>query len=304
MLVVKFAIRGSKITWFINENWIMVISFLLTMVTGIFYRRVKNSNKKIEMPNPKGGTFIDECIEPDSIYELVDRPLEIVLKQMLNLPEEAGPVVISVPLLILSYIVSRQPIKQISILGVSFFVDKFENLAVKAGVGIISGSIFFITPVGLVSLTSGLLAGTIIFNVAQGISSFECNNLVSKVTMERVSQEKIIGFLETLSEKTPKVFIKGNEDSEIYIPSQNDNGSCSSEYKQVEVKKSKLKLVKTESQTQIYRKCERNYVPLKERTKTLADLKKQDSTENREKATSYIKRYEDRRKSIINKRVE
>ncbi len=203
-----------------------------------------------------------------------------------------------------TYIVSSQPIKQVTILGVSFFVDKFKSLAIKTGIGIVSGSIFFFTPVGVVSLTSTLVAGAIIFNVAQRISSFECNNFVSKVTIERVSQEKSIGFLEALPKKTPKVFIKGNEDSEIYIPSQNDNGSCSSEYKQVEVKKSKLKLVKTESQTQIYRKCERNYVPLKERTKTLADLKKQDSTENREKATSYIKRYEDRRKSIINKRVE
>jgi hypothetical protein len=78
------------------------------------------------MPNQKGGAFIDDWIEPDSIYELVDRPLEIVLKQILNLPPEAGPVVISVPLLILSYIVSREPIKQVTILGVSFFVDKFK----------------------------------------------------------------------------------------------------------------------------------------------------------------------------------
>jgi hypothetical protein len=116
---------------------------------------------------------------------LVDGPLEIVLKQMLNLPPEAGPVVISVPLLILSYIVSRQPLKQVTILGVSLFADKFKSLAVKTGIGV-------------VSLTSALVAGAIIFNVAQGITDFECNNFVSKVTMERLSQEKTIGFLETL----------------------------------------------------------------------------------------------------------
>jgi hypothetical protein len=44
---------------------------------------------------------------------------------MLNLPPEAGPVIISVPLLILSYIVSRQPVKRVTVLGVSFFADKF-----------------------------------------------------------------------------------------------------------------------------------------------------------------------------------
>jgi hypothetical protein len=55
VLTVKFAIRGAQITWFVNENWIMVISFLLTMGTAITYRKIKNSKKKIQMSNPKGG---------------------------------------------------------------------------------------------------------------------------------------------------------------------------------------------------------------------------------------------------------
>jgi hypothetical protein len=50
---------------------------------------------------------------------------------------------------------------------------------------------------------------------------------------------------------------------------------------------------------QIHRKCEKTYVPLNQRTKTLDDLKKEDSTENREKVAPYIKRYEDRRRRII-----
>jgi hypothetical protein len=122
--------------------------------------------------------------------------------------------------------------------------------------------------------------------------------------MERVSQEKSIGFLEILPEKTPKVFIKGSEDTEIYVPSHNDNGSCSLEYKQVEVKESNRSPVKTEPQTRIHRKCEKNYIHLKQRTKKLYYLKKEDSTEIREKAAPYIKRYEDRRRRIMNKRVE
>ena len=304
MLVIRFAIRGAKITWFVNDNWIMILSFLVTTVTGIAYRRIKNSNKKIKMPNPTGGGFIDECIEPDSIYELVDPSIQIILKQMLNLPSGSGPIVISVPLLILSYLVSRQPAYQISILGVSFFAGQFQSLAIKTGVGIASGLVFFFIPVGVVSLTGALLTGAIIFNVAQGISEFECKNFVSKLPMERVSQEKTIGFFETLPDKSPKVFINGSEDTELYIPSHNDNRSCSSEYKEVEVGKSTISLAKTESQTGIRRKCESEYVPLKERTKTLADLKKNDSTENREKAAPYIKRYEDRRKRIMNERVK
>lgn len=63
--------------------------------------------------------------------------------------------------------------------------------------------------------------------------------MVSKLTMERISSKKTIGFVETLPEKTPKIFIKGSEDTERYIPNHKDNGSCSSEYKEIEVKQSK-----------------------------------------------------------------
>jgi hypothetical protein len=106
-------------------------------------------------------------------------------------------------------------------LGVSLFADKFKSLTIKTGIGILSESIFFFIPVGVVSLTSTLLTGIILFNVGREISYFECNDLISKVTMERVSQEKTTGFLETLPEKTPKVFIKGSEDTELYISSHN-----------------------------------------------------------------------------------
>jgi hypothetical protein len=301
-LVVKFSIGEAKIMWIINDNWIMLISFLLTMGTAVAYRRMKNSNKKIEIPNPKGGAFIDQCIEPGSVYELVDRPLEIVLKQMLNLPLEAGPLVISGPLLILAYIVSSQPIKQITILGVTFFVDKFRSLAVKTGVGVATGSLFVVLPLGVISLTGAILSGAIMLSVAHGIIDFECDNFVSKLPVERVSQERSIGFLERLPERTPKVFIKDSEEIELYIPSLND--VCSLEYKQSEVEKSNIEAIKTETQKQIHRTCETTYVPLKERTKTLSDLKKDDSTENREKAAPYIKRYETRRKRILDKRVD
>lgn len=303
MLIIKFAIRKTKITWFINNNWIMLFCFLVTMTLGISFRRIKNSNKKIKILNPTGGNFIDECIEPDSVYEVVDPALEIVIKQMLDLPSPAGPVIISVPVLILSYIVSQQPIKQITILGVSIFGDQIKDLGIKTALGIGCGSIFFFTPVGIVSLTGALLGGAIFLNIAQGINHIKCDDFVSKVTTEQVSKGKTISFLERPPEKNSKVFIKDNENTELYFPHINDNKSCSSEYKQVKITGSNFRGVEPESQSQITRKCEKEYVPLKKRTKTLADLKKQDSTSNRETTAPYIKRYEDRRKRIRNQRI-
>ncbi|MCP4255254.1 MAG: hypothetical protein GY775_17970 [Candidatus Scalindua sp.] len=44
------------------------------------------------------------------------------------------------------------------------------------------------------------------------------------------------------------------------------------------------------------------YSPLHERTKTLKDVRVDDSTENRENAEPYIKRYEEKRQRIMNNR--
>ena len=198
----------------------------------VIIKFVRKGAHYIWLINLRGGKFIDDCIEPDSIYEVLDPSLEIVIKQMLNVPPAFGPVVISVPVLILSSVVSRQPIKQISILGVSVFVDRVKSLAIKTAIGVGSGSIFFILPVGVVSLTSALLAGAIAFNVAQDITNFECNNLVSKVTMERGSEGKAIGFLERPPEKNPRVFIKDSEDIELYFPNFKKNEYFVSELKQ------------------------------------------------------------------------
>jgi hypothetical protein len=56
-LIIKFVFRGAKITWILNDNWVVLISFLLTVLTGKTYRLIKfkMSNKKIKIPNPRGG---------------------------------------------------------------------------------------------------------------------------------------------------------------------------------------------------------------------------------------------------------
>ena len=80
IFIVKFVIRRTKVTWFIDNNWIMLFSFLLTTTVGIIFRKIKNSNKKIKLSNSAGGDFVDKCIEPDSVYEIVDPVLEIIVK--------------------------------------------------------------------------------------------------------------------------------------------------------------------------------------------------------------------------------
>lgn len=171
----------------------MTVTFLLTLTYVWLLEKLK-----IQMLDLRGGRrrFIEECIKPDFVYELLDPGLEIFIKKMFYLPMTFNSVVIVVPVLILSCFIYRQPIRQMTILGVSVFVDQVKSLPIKIAIGVVSKSVFFILPVGVVSLTGALLAGAIVFNVVQDFIKIECNNLVSKVPMERPFKKKIVGFLD------------------------------------------------------------------------------------------------------------
>ena len=103
--------------WFVHENLVMWISFVLTMILAIRLRRI--INKKIEIPNPTGGVFIDQCIDPDSAYEVIDAGLKIVIRRMLDSPSDVRQI-ISGPVLILTYFVSQKFLKQVTILDINF----------------------------------------------------------------------------------------------------------------------------------------------------------------------------------------
>lgn len=302
MISIQFYIRGTKVTWFINDNWVILISFLLTLLVStackIVFRKIKQLNKKTEIPNPKGGEgFIDQCIEPDSAYELVDPALQLTVRRMLDIPSEKGPLIISVPVLILAYLVRYQPLKQVGLLGLKMVVENYKIVAVKAGTGTVTGVLAAFLPVSPIPKLCGI-AATLIFvaSTINGIDSLECSSVVSKLAHERVYENKEIPkeihFVETPPEKTPKIFIKGSKEVEIYGPTKNKNENvCSSEYK-------------PEVVPRVNRNCKKEYIPLKDRTKTWADLKREDSTENRNQAKRYIERYEKRRKKIMNERVK
>lgn len=85
----------------------------------------------------------------------------------------------------------------------------------------------FCAALKILSLAGGILFAVIVFNIIQGIGAYECDNLVLKLPMEQVSPEINVGLLESLSETTPKIFIKDSANTELYLPSSDANGSCS-----------------------------------------------------------------------------
>ena len=61
---------------------------------------------------------MDRFIELNTVYEITNLILEIVIKQLLGLPIEIGLIIVSAPVLILSYIISREVARQMDTLGV------------------------------------------------------------------------------------------------------------------------------------------------------------------------------------------
>jgi hypothetical protein len=221
------------------------------MLAGVAYRKMRIKYSRIEsiVPSPKGGAlFIDDSIAPGAIYELVDPYLTIIIKRMLDTPLVVGPIVISVPVLIASYIVSRQRLKQLTILGLSLATDHIKSLAIKTAIRIVAGSAFFCVEIEFLSVISTAFGFILLSTVAYKIFTVDCDTLLLKVPMEHVSQGKSIGYIETPTEKSPKVFIKGSEETEIYIPDKNANAVCES------------RVDESKPQIRIHRTCEKDYV--------------------------------------------
>jgi len=74
----------------------------------------------------------------------------------------------------------------------------------------------------------------------------------------------MVSFLDKPPRKNPRVFIKENENVELYFSFTNDYRSCFSEDKQVKVMDSNLRGVELEPQTHINRSCKKKYIRLKE----------------------------------------
>lgn len=224
---------------------------------------------------------------------------------MLNLGITDKRVVISTKTFILAFFVSKKILKQLVILGVSVYSNQIKESILKVVFGIVAGSIFFIFDIGVVSLTGSILAIAIAANLS--IGNLNCENLVSKLPSDIISSDqgvKHLSFLDSPPERVPKIIVTGSEKIEIYSPVPSESSSCTTEFLPVpEVKKPTIFSSSIKEPRKIQRKCNKEYIPLNARTKTLDDLKREDSIENREQASPSIERYRKKGQAINNERL-
>lgn len=305
-------------TWFVDDRWAGIVSFLLTVVfyllsKGIYnlfskdiypYFLKKNTKK---LPNPKGGAnSIDECIDPGHPYLIVDPELVLLIKRIVKQPfvdqvmkhigkqpAASGAMVVSSSVFIVAYVMSQEPIFRLSFGGIKFYTDQAFRVLINVVVGMLSGgTAIYMIPAFYLKVPSVILALVGVWFVTNIVNTpINCDDFLVKLPSEKVeiveNNPERITYLDNYDEKKFKVYMEAEtettEKNTLWIPIASE---CSSEVSKTMNQKDPI----------IDRKCQKKYVPLKYRTKTLADLNLQKNTY--ENAEPYIQRYQERRERI------
>jgi hypothetical protein len=272
-----------------------VLSLLSKGIYNLFSKDIypyflKKNTKKL--PNPKGGAnSIDECIDPGHPYLIVDPELVLLIKRIVKQPAATGTMVVSSSVFIVAYVMSQEPIFRLSFGGIKFYTDQAFRVVINVVLGILSGgTAIYMIPALYLKVPSVILAFFGIWFVTNIVNKpINCDDFLLKLPSEKVeivqNNPERITYLENYDEKKFKVYMETEttEKNTLWIPIASDS---SSEVSKTMNQKTPI----------IDRNCQKKYVPLKYRTKTLADLNLQKTTY--ENAEPYIQRYQERRERI------
>ena len=105
-------VRKGNYIWYIHENWLLALAFILSFSVGIIFKKVLKSrkNRQLNKTNEnkkfvRGGDIL-ECVEETGIYEVEDPTLMFTIRKVLKLGQTDGPIFIEPAVLVLSYVVS------------------------------------------------------------------------------------------------------------------------------------------------------------------------------------------------------
>jgi hypothetical protein len=320
MILIKFVRKGIHYTWFINENWIATFVFLIVLLGGLTVRTFWPKKRKItdRMLPPRGGTNIIDCLEPEKTYELVDDAVKLAFRQNFNegATRGTGPVIIKAGVFIYSFIMANKQINNFLFSGLEIYITNIRDLALKTtSAATLAMALLTFFGTGVSASVLGSLVVAIIIAIAS--NNLNCSDFVRELPQTPIEigtkylpvQTAAVFLDEPQDLSNNRVFIVDNEETLIYVPQKTEYESCSEqiteEYLEVENTNPTIPWQRMYRKTAIVRrKCysDRKYVPLKARTKTLADLKKDDVSKRREITEDYSKQYE--KKRIENDRID
>ena len=305
LLVIKFPFRGKLYTWFVDDNYALGISFLLSFVIAFLLKKIRNRRlalKEASNKPPRGGTDLIKCFDVDKIYEVTDSKLKVLIREILQKP--GGSLIITPAVVIYAWFLKHNTAAQLALFGTKVVVENQISTVIKVGLGTAAGiclGIGIANPPGLViSIT---LASTLLLNVYFR-NDVNCNDILRELPapqpIEKVVPAQPRVFLADAPHNNEgQIFLKDYESSAtIYQVHETTDQMCAIDSgKQATSEKSTSEVIEVECVTK------KNYVP-KDRTMTLDDLKKFDGSEQMEKAAPSLQRYQNRRKQIHAERLK
>lgn len=257
------------------------------------------------------------CIEPGKSYEVIDDAVKLAFRQNFNEGATRGlkPVIIDAGVFFYSYLVAEKQINAFLFSGFEIYITNVKGLMLKSGtVAAVTGVLLkYFGTLMSVSVLASLVAAVSI--AVSASNQLNCDDFLRKLPQKSIEQiytekpapaQTAIFFDEPQDRSKDRVFIVDQEQTQIYVSQETEYESCVEELTEVDVEVENINPTipwqKTYRKTEaIRRKCnlDRNYVPLKARTKTLADLKKDDIAKRTEITNQYLQQYE--KKGIKNK---
>lgn len=303
------------ITWFVNDKALKYISFFAGFSMGIGYvlYLYNERKKKTALKVKPGGIDLDDCIEPDRAYEVVNPELQRSIRIMLD--QTRGFLVIEPALAIMGICLSNRLEFQFAGLGISVLKDGILKTAktflINFALGGAAGGgalwsllIYTSTPLGMALILTGAVGMGTFFTSGkiQHIieQATECPRYIQEVPTILVppSPENPEGTLIApissmngpFNPDVPRMFID-SVDQKLRIEEKKFL-NCDSI---IESNPSLRRSVNPDlrKKSTISQKCQvkSKYVPLHQRTKTLNDVKKRDDTVVRNAAQPGIERY-------------
>jgi hypothetical protein len=306
MVLIKFVRKGVHYTWFVSENWIATLVFLIILLGGVTVRIFWPKKQKVadSITKPRGGANIVDCLEPEKTYELVDDAVKLAFRQNFNegAARGPGPVIIQTGVFIYSYLTANKQINSFLFTGFEMYATNIRDLALKSGTAasLALALLQYFGKTLSASVLGSLVAALTIYITAS--NHLNCSDFVRELPQSRI-ERGTAAFLDKPQDlSNNRVFIVDNEETTIYVPQKTEYESCSEQmteaYLEIENINPTIPWQKMYRKTEsVQRKCysDRKYVPLKARTKTMADLQKDDVSKRREITDGYSQQYEKKR---------
>ena len=325
---INFRIGSTIVTWWIDGRWISYFTFFssfilsLALTSRFLAKRKRNKTDKVLDVKKGGVNFLDvgDCIERDTVYEVVDPELALAIRRMLGEKDlTQNPIIVSTAVGILGDIISKEAVLDKALAIVVYeYIKLGKHVAMSTASGLTLGSaaaigLNYVGAIGLLptigsTITIGVLAAYVTFSSIN--QNPLCNNIVNPISklIVRERDKQTTRYIEqTPQQLANKVLIDGGvvdkESSDPIVTYRNNvKEECTVNFETTNPHVNSFSNPFADSAkpvNEITTTCtKKSDLPLRERTRTWDDLKKLDSSDSRREAQSKIDRYKRRRQQI------